>query len=65
MYMLPVMLVMMLVQWYVNSAYNKWSQVPARSRMRAVLRLPSLYRRAGYLGAHRVSKGAGDHYDPR
>ncbi len=31
-FMLPAFLLMLAVQAYVNSAYSKWSRVPARSR---------------------------------
>ena len=30
-YMAPAIILMLVVQWYVNSAYRKWSQVPARN----------------------------------
>ena len=32
-YMLPAFILMMMVQWYVQSAYSRWSQVPTRSQM--------------------------------
>jgi Zn-dependent membrane protease YugP len=66
-FMLPAFLLMLAVQWYVKSAYNKWSQVQARSRMtgaQAAQRLIS----AGGLYDVRVEGVAGnltDHYDPR
>ncbi len=66
-YMLPAMLVMMLVQWYVNSAYNKWSQVPARSRMSGAQAAQRLIQ-AGGLSGVRIEPVGGrlsDHYDPR
>lgn len=66
MYMLPAMLLMMMVQAYVSSAYRKWSRVPARSRLsgaQAAQRLIS----AG--GLNVTIQGIGgnltDHYDPR
>ena len=31
--MAPAFLLMIITSIYVKSAYNKWSQVPARSRM--------------------------------
>jgi Zn-dependent membrane protease YugP len=67
MFMLPAFLIMLAVQWYVNSAYSKWSRVPARSRIsggQAAQRLIS----AGGLYDVRVEGVAGnltDHYDPR
>ncbi len=30
-YMVPAFILMALTSWYVKSAYNKWSQVRARS----------------------------------
>ncbi len=30
-FMAPAFLLMLLTSWYVKSAYNKWSRVPARS----------------------------------
>lgn len=65
-FMLPAMLLMMVVQAYVSSAYKKWSRVPAQSRMsgaQAAQRLIS----SGGLDV--TIKGIGgtltDHYDPR
>jgi Zn-dependent membrane protease YugP len=66
-FMIPAFLLMALTSWYVNSAYKKWSQVPAQSRL------------TGYQAAQRlISTGAmygvqiqgtpgnlSDHYDPR
>ncbi len=67
MFMLPAFILMMAVQWYVQSAYKRWSQIPARSRMtgaEAAERLIS----AGALYGVRVEGVEGnltDHYDPR
>jgi hypothetical protein len=67
MFMLPAFLLMMLVQWYVQSAYRRWSQVQARSRLTgadAAQRLIS----AGGLNGVQIEGVAGnltDHYDPR
>jgi Zn-dependent membrane protease YugP len=66
-YMIPAFLLMALTSWYVKSAYNKWSQVRARSGLtgaQATQRLIS----AGGLYDVRVEGIAGemtDHYDPR
>jgi Zn-dependent membrane protease YugP len=66
-FMMPAFLLMLAVQWYVNSAYSKWSKVPVRSRVtgaEAAQRLIS----AGGLYDVRVEGVAGnmtDHYDPR
>ena len=66
-YMLPAMILMMAVQWWVKSAYSKWSQVAARSRVsgaQAAQRLIS----SGGLYDVRIEAVPGkmsDHYDPR
>jgi hypothetical protein len=66
-YMLPAMLLMLLAQWYMTSAYRKWSQVPASCGLtgaQAVQRL--LY--SGTLPSLSIQAVAGnltDHYDPR
>jgi Zn-dependent membrane protease YugP len=66
-FMAPAFILMMAVQIYVNSAYNKWSRVAATSRMtgaQAAQRLIS----AGGLYDVRVQAIPGnltDHYDPR
>jgi hypothetical protein len=65
-FMLPAMVLMMLVQAYVSSAYKKWSRVPARSRMSGAQVAQRLIS-AGGLDV--TIKGIGgsltDHYDPR
>lgn len=66
-FMIPAFLLMMVVQWYVSSAYKKWSRVQTRSRTtgaQAAQRLASL----GGLYDVRVEGVPGnltDHYDPR
>ena len=66
-FMAPAFILMMAVQIYVNSAYNRWSRVAASSRMsgaQAAQRLIS----AGGLYDVRVQPIQGnltDHYDPR
>ncbi len=66
-YMIPAFILMGLTSWYVNSAYKKWSQVPAQSRLtgqQADQRLISL----GELYGVQVQGIAGnltDRYDPR
>lgn len=32
-FMAPAFIIMLLVQFYVSSAYNKWSKVPSRIRL--------------------------------
>jgi hypothetical protein len=65
--MLPAFILMMAVQFYVSSAYKRWSQVPARSRMTGAQAANRLIQ-AGALYDVRVEGIAGkltDHYDPR
>ncbi|MDI6696006.1 MAG: zinc metallopeptidase [Anaerolineales bacterium] len=67
MFMLPAILLMMVVQFYVRSAYSKWSQVPARSRFTGAQAAQRLIQSGGLYGV-RVEGVAGeltDHYDPR
>jgi hypothetical protein len=67
MYMLPAMILMMLVQMYVRSAYSKWSRVPARSRFTGAEAAQRLIQSAGLYNV-RVEGVQGeltDHYDPR
>jgi len=66
-FMAPAMILMVIVQWYVNSAYKRWSQVPSRSRMSGAQAAEHLIRRGG-LSEVRVEGVSGkltDHYDPR
>ena len=66
-FMAPAFLLMMITSWYVRHAYEKWSQVPAHSRLtgaQAAQRLIS----TGSLYGVQVQGVAGqltDHYDPR
>ncbi|MBN2550346.1 MAG: zinc metallopeptidase [Anaerolineales bacterium] len=66
-YMLPAFLLMMLVQWYVQSAYNHWSQVPTRSRMSGATAAQRLIQAGGLYGVRieGISGRMTDHYDPR
>lgn len=67
MFMLPAMLLMMAVQFYVRSAYSRWSQVPARSRFTGAQAAQRLIQSGGLYGV-RIEGVAGeltDHYDPR
>lgn len=66
-YMLPAMLLMLLVQLYVKSAYSRWSKVPARSRMTGAQAAQRLIQYGGLYNV-RIEGIAGqltDHYDPR
>lgn len=66
-YMLPAMLLMLLVQLYVKSAYSRWSKVAANSRMTGADAARRLIQYGG-LYSVRIEGIAGqltDHYDPR
>ncbi len=66
-FMLPAFILMMAVQLYVSSAYRKWSQVPARSRVSGAQAANRLIQIGGLTGV-RVEGIPGnltDHYDPR
>jgi Zn-dependent membrane protease YugP len=67
MFMLPAFLLMMLVQWYVKSAYNKWSRVPARSRISGAQAAQRLMQSGGLYDVRieGVQGNLTDHYDPR
>lgn len=67
MYMLPAIILMMAVQFYVNSAYKKWSRVPARSRMTGAQAAERLIQRGGLyqVSVEGVAGKLTDHYDPR
>lgn len=66
-YMIPAFILMGITSWYVKAAYNKWSKVPARSRLtgaQAAQRLMS----TGNMYGVQIQGVAGqmtDHYDPR
>jgi uncharacterized protein len=67
MYMIPAFILMGLTSWYVKSAYNKWSRVPAQSRLTGAQAAKQLIS-AGNLYGVQVQGTAGnltDHYDPR
>jgi hypothetical protein len=65
-FMVPAFVLMIAVQWYVKSAFNRWSKVPSRSRVtgnQAAARLIQM----GALYDVRVEGVHGrmtDHYDP-
>jgi uncharacterized protein len=65
-YMAPAFILMMLVQWYVKSAYNKWSQVPSRSRMTGAQAASRLIQAGGLnVRVEGISGQLTDNYDPR
>jgi Zn-dependent membrane protease YugP len=67
MFMLPGIILMMLVQWYVKSAYNRWSQVPARSRLTGAEAAQRLIQAGGLYGVQieGIAGNLTDNYDPR
>lgn len=67
MFMLPAFILMLVVQLYVSSAYNRWSKVQTRSRMTGAEAAQRLINRGALYGV-RVEGVRGrmtDHYDPR
>ncbi len=66
-FMLPAFILMMLVQWYVQSAYSKWSRVPARMRISGAQAAQRLIQTGGLYGVRIEGIGGNltDHYDPR
>ncbi|MFN3309744.1 MAG: zinc metallopeptidase, partial [Anaerolineales bacterium] len=66
-FMAPAFILMLAVQFYVNSSYSKWSRVPSRLRISGAQAAAQLIR---YSGLHQVRiegiRGQlTDHYDPR
>lgn len=65
-FMVPAFLVMMLAQWYVNSAYTRWSRVPSRSGLTGAQAAQKLAQRGGLnVSIEQVAGRLSDHYDPR
>jgi Zn-dependent membrane protease YugP len=66
-FMAPAFILMLAVQWYVNSAYKRWSKVAARSRMTGAQAAQRLIQRAGLSNVRIEAVGGNltDHYDPR
>ncbi len=66
-FMAPAFILMMLVQWYVQSAYNRWSRVAARSRLTGAEAAQRLMRTAGLydIQMQGVRGHMTDHYDPQ
>jgi Zn-dependent membrane protease YugP len=65
--MLPAIIIMMAAQWYVRSAYNKWSQVQARSRLTGGEAARRLINSGGLydVQVEGVRGRMTDHYDPK
>jgi Zn-dependent membrane protease YugP len=66
-FMIPAFLLMMLAQWYVSSAYKRWSRVPNRSGLSGTEVARRLIERAGLydVDIQQVGGRLSDHYDPR
>jgi Zn-dependent membrane protease YugP len=65
-YMLPAMLLMILVQAYVSSAYRKWSRVASRSQMSGSQAAQRLISASGLdVTIQGIGGNLTDHYDPR
>lgn len=66
-FMIPGLLLMMAVQWYVKSAYSKWSKVGARSRFTGAQAAQRLIQSGGLydVTVEPVGGELTDHYDPR
>lgn len=66
-YMIPAFILMAITSWYVKSAYNKWSQVRARSGLTGEQAARRLISSSGLYGVQ-IQAIAGeltDNYDPR
>jgi len=63
----PAFLLMAITSMYVKSAYRKWSQIPARSRLTGYEAAQRLIARAGLYGIQieGVRGNLTDNYDPR
>jgi uncharacterized protein len=66
-FMLPGLILMMLVQWYVKSAYSRWSKVPARSQVTGAEAAQRLIQSGGLYGVQieGIAGNLTDNYDPR
>jgi len=66
-FMMPAILLMMLAQMYVSSAYRKWSQVQSRSRLSGAQAAQRLIQSGGLYDVHveGIAGNLTDHYDPR
>lgn len=64
---LPTFVIMLVVQWYVNSAYKRWSRVPNSRGLTGVEVAQRLKQSGGLYDVQieQVSGRLSDHYDPR
>jgi len=66
-FMIPAFILMALTSWYVRSAYDKWSRVPARSGLTGAQVAQRLISAGGLYGVQirEIPGQMTDHYDPR
>ena len=66
-YMAPAMLLMLAAQWYVNSTYKKWGQIPSKNGISGLEAAQRIIRTGGLkeMAIHQVPGQLTDHYDPR
>lgn len=66
-YMIPAFILMLITQWYVSSAYKKWSRIPNQRRISGSEAVRRLMSSAGLhdIRVEQVSGRLTDHYDPR
>jgi Zn-dependent membrane protease YugP len=66
-FMIPAFILMAITSWYVRHAYEKWSQVPARSGLTGAQAAQRLISAGGLYGVQvqGVPGEMTDHYDPR
>jgi Zn-dependent membrane protease YugP len=66
-YMLPAIILMIIAQWYVSSAYRKWGRIRNQKNISGMEAVDRLIRssRLYDLKVERVQGNLSDHYDPR
>lgn len=66
-FMAPAFIIMLLTQWYVSSAYRKWSRTPTHSRVSGAEAAQRLMRAGGMYDVQieGIAGRMSDHYDPR
>ena len=65
--MAPAIILMLVAQWYVNSAYKKWSRIRNQRNITGKDAVDRLIRTARLydVEVERVAGRLSDHYDPR
>ena len=66
-YMMPAIILMIIAQWYVSSAYRKWGRIRNQKNITGMETVERLIRstRLYDLSVERVRGRLSDHYDPR